>query len=296
VRVIKRLKGGSQPVLIHASDGFFYVIKFVDNLQGSNVAFNECMGMELYRACGLPGPGWSPVWASDEFIDRNPDCWYLTPDGPRRPQAGWCFGSRFLGLQEAPLREILSGGDFKRIRNRTDFWKARLLDGLCQHADNRQALFLEDESGWLDAYFIDHGHLFGGPQGAAKPVMATSRYLDNRIYPCLTAARRKEIERSICSVNRLDLMRIVQDLPVEWVTPSAILGLQEALDCLADESRVHRLADAMLEASVSAKPGHGRKPPRRVLRENGGLPTQLPTQGFTDFPGSWAGFAAGGER
>ncbi len=53
---VRNLRGGSQPILARASDGFLYVVKFANNLQGPNLLFNESAGSELYLACGLPIP------------------------------------------------------------------------------------------------------------------------------------------------------------------------------------------------------------------------------------------------
>src|ERR1017187_5416922 len=93
---IRKLRGGSQPILAEASDGHTYVVKFANNLQGPNVLFNESAGSELYCAFGLPVPEWRPVTASEDFLDKNPDCWMQTPEGRLRPASGLCFGSRFL--------------------------------------------------------------------------------------------------------------------------------------------------------------------------------------------------------
>ena len=140
---IRKLRGGSQPILVRANDGFFYIVKFLNNLQGSNLLFNKALGTELFRRAGLLTPEWRPVHISDDFLDRNPACWMETEDGPRRPKAGWCFGSRYLSLKNSALFEILPYGSFSRIGNRRDFWTAWVLDAFCGHADNRQALFLE---------------------------------------------------------------------------------------------------------------------------------------------------------
>ena len=114
---IRNLRGGSQPVLAKASDGHTYVVKFANNLQGPNVLFNEGAGSELYRAFGLPVPEWRPVTASEDFLDKNPDCWMQTPEGRLRPASGLCFGSRFLAENGQRLLEILPRSSFERVRN-----------------------------------------------------------------------------------------------------------------------------------------------------------------------------------
>ena len=88
---VRNLRGGSQPILAQASDGFLYVVKFANNLQGPNVLFNESAGSELFRAIGVPVPEWRPLRVSDSFLEKNRDCWMQTPGGRLRPSSGLCF-------------------------------------------------------------------------------------------------------------------------------------------------------------------------------------------------------------
>jgi hypothetical protein len=246
IQFLRRLRGGSQPILVQASDGFLYVVKFTDNLQGENVPFNEWMGNEVFRAFGLPGPEWTAVLVSDEFIDRNPQCRIRTKYGTRRPRAGLCFGSRFLGLSEAPLLEILPGSCFCRIRNSADFWRAWVLDFLCENADSRQALFLE-EAGWLYAYFVDHGHLFGGPRGDEYPDFQASSYLDLRVYSNLADLNCNRIDRDLESVHWSDLVRRAEDLPLEWLAGSGPVRFKRFVDRASNASLVRHLRRALCQ-------------------------------------------------
>jgi hypothetical protein len=243
----RRLRGGSQPIVAKASDGFLYTVKFADNPQGENLAFNESMGNAIYRACGLPGPHWAAVFISDGFLDRYPQCWIRTESGVRRPRPGWCFGSHFLGLSGAPLFEVLPGTNLSRVRNRSDFLKAWVVDLLCQHADNRQALFLEDESGWLDAYFIDHGHMFGGPRGTDRSDRWINRYLDPRIYSKVTEHDCNVISQLLKSVDYEGLTRVVATLPATWVTVSARGSFQRFLERASDEAFLRDLCGDLPE-------------------------------------------------
>ena len=157
-RFIRKFRGGSQPILVEASDGLLYVVKFFNNEQGPNLLFNESMGTELYRLSGLPVPSWRPLIVTSSFIERNPACWIETPEGTFRPDPGLCFGSQYLGGKDVQLFEILPGNFHKRVRNPDNFWLAWLLDVCGSHADNRQAIFRQRLDGSLDAIFIDHGH------------------------------------------------------------------------------------------------------------------------------------------
>lgn len=242
---IRNLRGGSQPILAQASDGFLYVVKFSNNLQGPNLLFNESAGSELYRACGLSVPAWRPLQVSEDFLDGNPDCWMQTEEGRLRPASGLCFGSRFLGGNGRQILEILPGSSFNRVRNRTSFCLAWLIDICARHVDNRQAIFVEDAEGWLDAHFVDHGHLFGGPKGGHQMHFLASRYLDSRIYQSVSSQYLLSLRKLAVSLDASQLWRRVQDLPDDWKTSSAVEGFAQCLSRLSTPRLVQGVLDTI---------------------------------------------------
>ncbi len=219
--------GGSQSVLAKASDGNFYVLKFRNNPQGPNVLFNEAIGTELFRIAGLLVPEWRPVFVPKELLASSPECWIETENGLRLPEDGWCFGSRFLGSENAALFEILPKSYFGRIRNRGDFWVARALDVLCGHSDNRQAIFVEGRDKRLDAYFFDHGNLLCGADGAAYPMPEASRYLDPRIYNMPTEEDEAAVSSVITALDLRALDNVARFLPDHWKTKTALLRFDQ---------------------------------------------------------------------
>lgn len=244
-RFIRNLRGNSQPILAEASDGFLYVLKFANNLQGPNVVFNEGAGSELYRAFDLAIPVWQPLLLTDSFILQNPDCWMQTPTGSLPPIPGLCFGSRFLGGGGVRLLEILPGSYFNRVENAGDFWLAWLLDICAEHADNRQAIFREAADGRLHAVFIDHEHMFGGPKGEQNRPPRTSRYLDARIYSRLTEPLIAQLRTAAASLDADQLWRKVNALPDEWKTDSALQRLETCVERLASEAFVESALNSM---------------------------------------------------
>jgi len=268
---IRNLRGGSQPILARASDGLLYVVKFNNNLQGANLPFNESAGTELYRACGLAVPSWRPLMVSDAFLDRIPDCWMHTPEGRLRPESGMCFGSRFLGGDGIRLFEILPGTSFKRVRNRKNFWRAWLIDICAGHTDNRQAVFQEDSEGRLDAFFIDHGHMFSGPKGDQRQHFRASRYLDPRIYQSVSLQHRLGLYRTAETLDADRLWCRVDALPDDWKTPSAIENLAQCLGRLSTRRLIEGVVDTMVDSlprkidSDDCRHQYRRKPTASVL-------------------------------
>ncbi len=268
---IRNLRGGSQPILVQASDGQIYVTKFTNNLQGPNLLFNESVGSELYRACGLAVPSWKPLLVTDTFLDQNTDCWMQTPEGRLRPASGLCFGSRFLGGDGIRLLEILPGTSFKRVRNQASFWLAWLVDICAEHVDNRQAVFVEDAQGWLNAFFVDSGHLFGGPKGEQRLHFLASRYLDPRIYPDVSSEQLLDFHRVVRALDADKLWQTVQALPDAWKTASAVDGFAKCLARLSNTETLQNVADTMLDAYQRTNGFErrefqiGPKPPTSVL-------------------------------
>jgi hypothetical protein len=268
---IRNLRGGSQPILAEASDGLQYVVKFANNLQGPNVLFNESAGSELFLACGMPVPEWRPLRVSDSFLDENPDCWIQTPEGRLRPTSGLCFGSRYLGGNGKRILEVLPGSSFRRVRNQTSFWLAWLIDVCAEHVDNRQAIFEQDSEGWLNAFFVDHGHLFGGPRGELQKNFHASRYLDSRIYGRVTSETLWDIQNVLWALDADRLLQAVEAIPDDWKQTSARNRLERCLQRLTKPFLVQNILETIIDSielrteTDSEFHGCDRKPPARVL-------------------------------
>jgi hypothetical protein len=216
---IRRMCGGSQPSLVKCSDGHLYVIKFLGNQQGSNVLANEVLGNELLTAIGLPTATWKPIWVSDQFIDENPNICFETLTGRTKITAGAHFGSRFLGQEQAmTLLEHLPSGFHNRIVNKQDFVGVYIFDLWANHCDSRQSIFLRDEeTGSLRPFFIDNGHLFGGPNWELVSRKGEALFRDIEVYPSewLTGA----IEYWISHIRNCienGLAEAVMQIPPSW--------------------------------------------------------------------------------
>jgi hypothetical protein len=242
-----RLHGGSKPILVRASDGLEYVVKFGNSDQGPNLPFNEAIGTELFMACGLPVPPWRQVLVTREFVTRNRGCWPEGKHGPFMPQPGLCFGSRFLRSNDATLLEILSRSSHARIQNRRDFWWAWIVDICAQHADHRQAVFLRDHRGAIRTYFIDHGYLFGRARSTFQKQAMASRYPDGRIYD-VSSEGVLDNGTLAFGLNCDAIWNSVQALPQDWKIPSALSSLAQTLHRLTSPSLLRTVNDALVES------------------------------------------------
>jgi len=248
---IRNLRGGSQPILVRASDGLYYIAKFANNLQGPNLLFNESVGNELYRACGLAVPSWKPLVVTDRFLDKNPKCWMHTPEERLRPTSGLCFGSQLLGREGTGLLEILPESSHSHIRNRTAFWLAWLIDVCAEHVDNRQAVFVVAAGGWLDAFFVDHGHLFGGPEPDRLQDFSKVRYLDPRIYPDASQKGLLKVQKAVHDLDIDSLWQtVMKTVPTDWRLTSALDRFAGCLQRLADSNLLQSLLETIIHSNA----------------------------------------------
>lgn len=249
-RFIRKLRGGSQPILVEASDGIKYVLKFNNNPQGRNVLFNEAMGTELYRAAGLPVPVWKQLIVTETFLDHTRECWLESAEGCLKPEPGLCFGSPYLERDGVRPWEILPGSSFTRVVNKCDFHLAWLLDICARHSDNRQALF-ECRGNGIRGVFVDHGHMFSGPNGgSSKPHFCACAYLDSRIYEGNLRGYWRDIARVVLKIDVDRLWIRAGQLPKEWLTDSALRNFAACLCVLTNRSAVNTIAELIAGSKV----------------------------------------------
>ena len=247
----RKLRGYSQSILVQASDNGFYAIKFLQNSQSPKLLFNESMGCELYKECGLPVPTWAPIHFTESFLDHNPQCWPTIDSRPLRPEPGLHFGSKFVGMNSRNAFDILPGAYFTRIVNRLDFWLAWIVDCCASHSDSRQAVFVETDADQFHATFIDFGYMFSEPKRALAPLSYGNRYLDWRVYSSLKAAGLKNLSMAARSLNNQRIWRNASSLPDEWKSVSALRGLSYALHNLGSARYVEDLIDCLIQTIAS---------------------------------------------
>ena len=252
IELVGRARGGSLPILAKADDGNYYFAKFANNPQGPNVLFNEAVGTELYRAFGLPVPDWRPLLITRSFISRNRILFFNSKTMESRPpEPGLCFGSLSLGRgADLPL-EALSGSEIGRVENRADFGLAWLLDICARHCDDRQAVFVETPNRRLRGIFIDHGHMFGGPDGTSNPYVVHPRYSDRRIYEETPVP---EVPYDLVLRNLDAVWRCACRLPLDWQTDSALRSLATSFDRMGDKTFL-KMAKEAISDCLTGKAG-----------------------------------------
>jgi len=176
-RLIRKMRGGAQAHLIEASDGNFYVVKFLNNPQHRRILVNEWIASSFLNYLGIAAPEAALIRISEEFLRENGEVYLQLGSQRQAVQPGWHFGSRFPGdPSRHAVYDFLPDSLLEGIENRGDFRGALVFDKWLGNADTRQAIFFRARlKEWLPgsaahplrqgfvAQMIDHGYIFEGP-------------------------------------------------------------------------------------------------------------------------------------
>jgi hypothetical protein len=177
VRLIRKMRGGAQAHLFEASDGHFYVVKFLNNPQHRRILVNEWMASVFLNYLGISAPEGVIIRLSEQVLRANPEAYFQLGNRRAPIEPGWHFGSRFPGdPSRHAVFDFLPDSQLELIENLHDFRAVVVFDKWTGNADSRQAIFFRARlKDWLPgssahplrmgfvAQMIDHGYAFEGP-------------------------------------------------------------------------------------------------------------------------------------
>jgi hypothetical protein len=164
--VLKKQPGGAQSRLVQCDDGKLYVLKMHPNPQGPNVLANEALGSMLMHGLGILAPRWTTVTIGLKAVRLFPDlAMHNAKAESIFPTCGIHFGSEYLGGPQYDLYDFMPETYSHKLRDTAQRLAVYLFDVWASHQDERQCLFQRVRGESLyDIFFIDNGHLFGGPK------------------------------------------------------------------------------------------------------------------------------------
>jgi len=260
VRFIRKLHDSSRSVLVEASNGLEYVVKWLLNPKSATAIHTEALGASIYEEFGLPVPSWAPIEVSNDFVDANPSMWFELQGGTAKPRSGFHFASRSLDVDTCRVFETVPESWHSRIQNRSDFWGALAIDVWLDSCHSRHALFVEDDqASKLTAFFISHGHIQAGLNGQQRKSFRPYLYPDRRIYAAteMKAALGSWVEQ-IETRGSAVFLTVLRNLEVDVTKPF----VRDFTERVLTRARSLRRTVSAMEAEFAD--AHGKKPARSV--------------------------------
>jgi hypothetical protein len=228
------MRGGAQSHLLRASDGFQYVVKFMNNPQDVRVLANEFLATRLAQKLGIPVP--EPV-----VIEVSP--WLITQNGELRCElagrsipfaSGPCFGSRFVAdPAEESVFDYLPESQLDQVANLNDFARVLVLDKWASNSDGRQCVFARPpRARKYRVTFIDHGYCFNAGEWTFPDAALRGVYARNEVYRAVTGWRSFEPALSRAQEMGIDDIRqCAAGMLQEWYGQDAD-GLDRVIETL----------------------------------------------------------------
>jgi len=259
VQQICRMRGGSQPHLMRASDGALYVVKFQNNPQHVRVLANEFLASRIGCWLGLPMPDVAVMEVCDGLIARTPDL-RMTGTGSGMPcRSGLQLAVRYVadpGRERVfdHLPESVLAHD---VRIAEQFTRVLVLDKWLGNVDARQAVFSQSVQGCRYAVtFIDQGHCFNAAGWNFPDVPTRGVYYGKAAYQNVTGWESFEPVLSRAEqIECCDLWNLAQGMPEEWWCSQDSGALECLIETLYQRRRnIRDLITAFRESSRNPFP------------------------------------------
>jgi hypothetical protein len=219
VQHIRKMRGGSQPHLLRASDGHYYVAKFLNNPQHTRILTNEYLATKLGDLIGLPMPQVAIISVPDWLIENSPELKIDLGGYSVACASGLQFGSQYVvDPQDANVFDYLPESMLTRVSNQQDFARVLAFDKWTGNADGRQAVFAKAANKrFYRATFIDQGYCFNAGEWDFPDSPLRGAYARNSAYAHVTGW--DDFEPTLSRIEEIDLAEIwtiAHEIPEEW--------------------------------------------------------------------------------
>ncbi len=263
-RWLRRMRGGSQPHLIEADDGHFYVVKPKDNPQHRRVLVNEWIAAAFLRFLQIAGPEVAVVRIDQEFLASHPEVGVQRGQRLEPISTGCHFGSRMPGdPAQMAFFDTLPNVLMAKVANLRDLAGLLVFDRWIANADYRQMVFFRAqvaEPGTVRPGFlmwaIDHGFAFQGPGWNLKTGGRQGLHHANPLYESL-----QDWEQLEPWLTRIESFpeevadQALSSLPREWLGGGDEAELEALLAQLfRARARIRHTIGDMLRAEASLFP------------------------------------------
>jgi hypothetical protein len=212
VQHVIRLKGGTQAHLMRASDGELYAVKFQNNPKSARALVSEFLATRLGCWLGLPMPQVAVIDVSDWLVNHD----LLRIETENRLTR--CASGRQLALRYTRDAVVsLAQRSFRRVMNAGDFIRVLAFDKWTANCDNRQAVFVKENSQGYRVTFIDQHNCFNAGRWTFPDQPYFGTYNEVPVYANVTGWQSFEPTLSLIeNISPFDLWKFATEIPPEW--------------------------------------------------------------------------------
>jgi hypothetical protein len=264
--MVRKMRGGAQGHLLEASDGCFYVVKFLGNPQHWRVLTNELVAGIILKYLQISSPETMLVEITPAFLRENPDVFLVSGNRRIEVEPGWHFGSRFPGDPATiAVYDFVPDSLLGQVNNLKDFLGCMVFDKWTGNADGRQSIFLRaplaewfpeqrihpQKLGFL-TLMIDNGFVFNGPHWEFVDAPSYGLYMRRFVYNGVTSL--EDFEPWLTRVEHFPdevLDRAMRSIPPQWIAGEE-LALEQLLERLMKRrNKVRGLLEDLRGSSVN---------------------------------------------
>jgi len=250
--IARRMRGGSQALLVRDRAGKAYVAKCIGNPQGTRTLINEWIVSRLLQYLRVSTPAVHLLRIENEVPGSELLEFHM--GNQRVPIApGIHLGSRCpVDPDRKAIFDFLPRRMLRNVVNLPDLFLSFAFDRWVNQIDSRQVIFIRERSSppgaAFRAYVIDHGLSFGGSRWTVSESGLTGLFHDRSIYddPRLETACHEAVD-CIRDIPEERLFAVQQEIPMEWLGAGDREEMTKLLQLLcARRSKLHLIVDRAL--------------------------------------------------
>lgn len=247
----RRMRGGSQSLLVRDQAGNAYIAKCVGNPQGTRTLINEWIVGRLLKRLRVSTPNVSAL-----RIERGTPGEHLLEFqvGNRKvPIApGVHLGSACpADPDRQAIFDFLPRRLLHKVVNLPDLFLSFAFDKWVNQTDSRQTIFIRERGAGgvqFRTYMIDHGLSFGGSRWEVSDSPLNGLFYDRSVYkdPAFEAECHAAVAR-IQDLPESSFSSIEEEIPPEWLAPGDREEMTRLLELLCGRRRkLHGIVDRTL--------------------------------------------------
>jgi hypothetical protein len=212
------------------------------------------------RGLGFTVPDWHPITIDLKTLPLFDELAMESTNGRVYPAIGVHFGSRYVGGSGRAPMDYLPESYRHKIVKAEQFAGVSLFDYWVDHRDRRQCVYRRvRETGGYEAFFIDNGHLFGGPKWDRTrtlhlPVRLPDREAAEKWLTLLEHRSTTLLTEAVCQIPRAWYTGDIKTLSGHYVRRLALLR-QRGLQALVTASSDVQSGSLQVQRALAIRPG-----------------------------------------